>query len=134
MIKFLAPLTDNPNSPSNDGKTPIHEAAWRGKVEIVKFLAPLTEHPNSPCNDGKTPIYVAAENRLQLRGMKQEHIEIVKFLAPLTDNPDAPDEFGNTPSSVTKRSAIRKFLKSFDTSSSSRKPNDEPLPKRAKKF
>ena len=90
-------------------------------------MAPLTENPNAPCYNGKTPIYVAAENRLQLRGMKRKHNKIVKFLAPLTDNPDAPDNCGNTPSSVTKSSAIRKLLKSFDT-------NDEPSAKRAKKF
>ena len=129
MIKFLAPLTDNPNSPSNSGKTPIYEAAWRGEVEIVKFLAPLTDNPNFPCNNGKTPIYAAAkEDQFESPRMAKRRTEIVKILAPLTENPDAPDEHGNTPSSVTDRSAVRKFLKSF------RKPTGEPFAKRARKF
>ena len=42
MVKILAPLTDNPNAPNEDGETPIHEAAFYGHTELVKILAPLT--------------------------------------------------------------------------------------------
>ena len=73
-VKFLAPLTVNPNAPSNYGETPILWAASEGHTEIVKILAPLTENPNAPNKYGNTPIYLAA-----LHG----HTEIVKILARL---------------------------------------------------
>ena len=35
---ILAYLTDNPNTPDNVGKTPMHWAAYKGHKEIVKYL------------------------------------------------------------------------------------------------
>ena len=88
-VIILAPLTDNPNAPGEDGRTPIYLAAWGGHTEIVQFLAPLTDNPNTPAPGQKTtPIYWAAVHK---------YTEIVKILAPLTDNPNAPDKDGNTP-------------------------------------
>ena len=75
--KILAPLTEKPNAPDKDGRTPIYQAAWKGSTEIVKVLAPLTENPNAPDIDGHTPIFSAAMNG---------HTEIVKILAPLIVN------------------------------------------------
>ena len=40
MVKIIAPLTDNPNAPKQDGITPIHKAAYIGHTKIVKILAP----------------------------------------------------------------------------------------------
>ena len=37
IVKFLADLTDTPNSKDNNGATPIHNAAMCGHLEIVKF-------------------------------------------------------------------------------------------------
>ena len=48
-------MTDNPNAPNHNGKTPIHEAAYWGHTKIVKFLAPLTDNPNAPDYYGNTP-------------------------------------------------------------------------------
>ena len=42
---MLAPFTDNPNAPENNGTTPIHIAALHGHTEIVKILIPLTDNP-----------------------------------------------------------------------------------------
>ena len=88
IIQILAPLTDKPNAPDENGFTPIHEAARNGHVEIVKILASLTDNPNAPDENGVTPIHEAA-----LEG----HTEIVKILVPMTDNPNVPDKFGRTP-------------------------------------
>ena len=60
MVKILAPLTDNPNAPDEDGDTPINWAAYKGHTEMVKILAPLTDNPNAPDEDGDTPINWAA--------------------------------------------------------------------------
>ena len=51
----MAPLTDNPNKPNENGQTPIHFAAWNGHTEIVKILAPLTDNPNAPNKNGESP-------------------------------------------------------------------------------
>ena len=59
IIKIVGPLTDNFNAPDNQGRTPIHWAAWRGHTEIVKILAPLTANPFAPDNQGWTPIHWA---------------------------------------------------------------------------
>ena len=80
IVKILAPLIVNPNTPDNLGWTPIHEAANYGHTKIVKILAPLTANPNSPDNQGRTSIHVAA---------KYGSTEIVKILAPLTANYDS---------------------------------------------
>ena len=58
--KILAPLTDNPNAPNEDGETPISCAIKNGNIEIVKILAPLTDNPNAPNDNGYPPIYWAA--------------------------------------------------------------------------
>ena len=84
IAKILAPLTDNPNVPNENGRTPIYWAAYHGHIEIVKILASLTDNPNAPDKDGETPIHWAASNG---------HKEIVNILAPLTDN-----EWGHTSS------------------------------------
>ena len=61
-MSILAPLTDNPNSPDEDGETPILLAARYGNREIIKVLAPLTNNPNAPNRDGESPILLAAFN------------------------------------------------------------------------
>ena len=62
IVEIVAPLTNNPNAPNEDGSTPIHLAAWKGYTEIVKILVPLTDNPNAPNNKGITPFYWALHN------------------------------------------------------------------------
>ena len=64
IVKFLAPLTDNPNAPNKYGWTPLYWAAYYGYTEIVKTLAPLTDNPNAP-EDGKTPSSVTKNTEIQ---------------------------------------------------------------------
>ena len=40
-------MTDNPNTPTNSGYTPIMQAKFHGHSEIVKFLASLTDNHKS---------------------------------------------------------------------------------------
>ena len=81
IVKILAPLTDNPNTPDEIRNTPIHQAAYEGHTEIVKILMPMTDNANTPNEGGFTPIHYATNHG---------HSEIVQLLAPLTDNPNAP--------------------------------------------
>ena len=43
IVRLVAPLTDNPNAPDNNGETPIYWAACYGHTEIVKILTPLRQ-------------------------------------------------------------------------------------------
>ena len=38
IVRFLAPLSENPNAPNEDGETPIDVANDGGHNEIVQFL------------------------------------------------------------------------------------------------
>ena len=62
MVTILAPLTENPNSPGEDGITPIYWAVRQRQFEIVKILAPLqkADNRNAQDEDGDTPIIKAA--------------------------------------------------------------------------
>ena len=51
IVKTLVPLTDDPNSPDNNARTPISCAAECG---LVKILANLTENSNSLDRYGQT--------------------------------------------------------------------------------
>ena len=62
MIRFAAPLQDNPNEPfpvgsllGLDGWTPIQVAAKKKYDEILEILAPLADNLDAPAPDGMTP-------------------------------------------------------------------------------
>ena len=65
IVKFLAPLTNNPNAPDDYGYTPIFWAAYYGHTEIVKILIPLTRNPNAPIKKGETPSSVAKNEEIR---------------------------------------------------------------------
>ena len=88
VVNILAPLTDNPNAPDEDGKTPIYWAALNGHTDIIKILTPMTSNPNFSTVYGVTPIRNAA---------RKGHTEIVQILASLTDNVNVPSNLGFTP-------------------------------------
>ena len=64
IVKFLAPLTDNPNAPIL-GHTPIYMAAREGHSKIVKLLSQFTDNPNAPNRDGKTPSTVTKNEQIR---------------------------------------------------------------------
>ena len=77
VIKYLAPLTKNPNAQDSMGRTPIYLAAQNGHLECIKVLAPLCKNPNTPLfvkpdeSSAQTPIQAAEMNG---------HDEIKSFL------------------------------------------------------
>ena len=88
VIKTLAPLIENLNSPDTNGITPIHHASNFGQFDVIRFLAPLTKNPNAPDKNEVTPIYIAAH---------EGHLDVIKLLAPLTETPNATAKNGWTP-------------------------------------
>ena len=82
LMKVLAPLLKNPNSPTRHIFTAIHAAARMGHADIIKYLAPLTENPNAQETlFGRTPIYIAA---------KYGNLECIKALVPFGKNINTP--------------------------------------------
>ena len=71
IIKFLAPLTDNPNSPCKDGKTPLHVAAEKGYLKVCEAILKNIQG-KMPKWKGKTPLMLAFE---------KNHFELWEFLA-----------------------------------------------------
>ena len=129
MIKFLSPLSINPNSPrAGLTETPIYNAARGGHAEVIKILAPFTANPNMPNKCGTTPIHVAAlyghlevikvmtplvenlnvetyhtnETPIYLAA-EYGHLEVVKYLAPLVSDPNRPNKYGKSPIAVAER-------------------------------
>ena len=60
ILKILAPLSDNPNTPGSNGLTPINFAVENGYLEIIKIMAPLLNNPTAT-NIGITLIHRAME-------------------------------------------------------------------------
>ena len=77
IVKILAPLSNNHDSPGKNGETPINEAANYGHTEIVKILCPLTDNPNASNNYGLTPMSVAQKDEI-CRVLESFKIIIVK--------------------------------------------------------
>lgn len=50
----------DPDSPNNDGMTPVFVAAENGQVDVIKTLADMGADLNTADNDGATPVCVAA--------------------------------------------------------------------------
>jgi ankyrin repeat protein len=78
----------DPNAKDNDGKTPLHIAAYWDSVEIVKILLERGADPNAKDNDGKTPLYWAT-----FKG----RVEIVKILLERGADPWIADNDGRVP-------------------------------------
>ena len=93
------------NSPDDNGRTPIHWAAFYGYSEIMTILIANSQNPITRNVNGETPIHFAA---------KKGHKKIVEHLILLTDIPNDENINGMTPFEFAKRKGyfeITKILK-----------------------
>lgn len=83
-----------------EGRTPLHEAAWRSaSPEVIRILvaagadvdAQTDDYAHTSCNCalGETPLHFAAK--------QEDSLQVMEALIELGADPDATDSYGNTP-------------------------------------
>ena len=56
IVKLLLEHGAKPNAKDNDGWTPLHYAAYRGRVDVVKILLEHGANPRIADNEGHIPL------------------------------------------------------------------------------
>ena len=79
------------NACDNAGWTPLHLAAWFGRLEFVRMLLEHGALINTPDDDGHTPLHMAP-----IGG----HVEVISLLLEHGADPNACDKGGKTPSDL----------------------------------
>jgi len=91
VVRVLATLGANVDTPDNYGVTPAFVAAHKGQVEVVRLLAKLGAGIETPNNEGATPAWIAAQ---------EGQVEVVRLLAKLGASVDTPNNYGVTPAII----------------------------------
>ena len=63
VVRYLAGLGADMETPIHDGATPAFIACYRGNVEIVRFLCSQMVNLETPNANGNTPFAIAAQHR-----------------------------------------------------------------------
>ncbi|MBL6621577.1 MAG: ankyrin repeat domain-containing protein [Rickettsiales bacterium] len=79
---------DNVNDKNDEGKTPLHEAAKKGNLEIINLLLGLQVQIEAKDEEGKTPLHEAAQ---------YGHYNSAQRLIAARANVNAVDKNGKTP-------------------------------------
>ena len=82
------------------GRTALHYAARRDKINPIKLLLKKNADLNLKERNGATPLHFAAE---------KGHLKVVQYLAYGSDL-KAVDNLNNTPKDVSKNNEIKEFL------------------------
>jgi ankyrin repeat protein len=83
VVRTLLEAGANPNTEVMNGRTPLHTAAYAGRIEMVRALLEAGANPNVAGLHGYTPLYHAVE---------RDHIEVIGALLEAGANPNAPVE------------------------------------------
>ena len=84
------------NAQDNDGRTPLHNAAMCGAVEIAEFLILKGADVDAKGPVGATPLHWAARGRMRIRPTLQID-KVVELLVANGTNIHARDDEGRTP-------------------------------------
>jgi hypothetical protein len=88
VATFLASDPALANSKDTDGQTPLYQAAWRGREDVVRLLLQKGADANSKDRYGETPLHVAANNG---------RLGVVQVLLANKANVNAKSDSGWTP-------------------------------------
>nr|WP_246198629.1 ankyrin repeat domain-containing protein [Wolbachia endosymbiont of Ctenocephalides felis wCfeJ] len=106
IIEFLLSKEVGVNDTDKQGYTPLHYAAWRGRLEVARFLIEKGSDINAADTStaGKKPTHVAAENNSE---------SVIEFLLEKGVSVDEADKNGWTPLHYAARFGqpeVAKFL------------------------
>jgi ankyrin repeat protein len=98
LEKVSALLKDNPGlvfDKDNEGKTPLHWAAFNGRKDMAELLLANKADVDSKDNNGQTPLHYAASFRSF--GLRFSRVQLVELLLANKANVDSRDNNGYTP-------------------------------------
>jgi ankyrin repeat protein len=76
------------NAADSNGYTPLHEAAWRGHLDVVHLLLECKADVKATDSEGDTPLHHAARNG---------HVDVVRLLLEHKADIKATEVDGSTP-------------------------------------
>jgi ankyrin repeat protein len=101
VAKLLLEHGADLNAKNESGWTPLHKAAFWGRVDIVATLLEHGADPDVQDKFGRTPLHSAA-----LEG----HVDVVRLLLEYGADPTAKNEDGDTPLDLARRRGHRKVV------------------------
>jgi len=87
-VEMLLKNGANPNYRDKDGWTPLHYAAYRGRVDVAELLIKHGAEINAKDNDGATPLHLAAQ---------KGHVDVAELLIKYSAEVNARSNNGRTP-------------------------------------
>lgn len=104
VVKFLVSAGAQVNAKDDDGATPLHQAALKGKTRMVRFLIAKGAELDARSNAGDVALHEAAW------GLGDEHLSTVKVLVSKGADINARNGQGQTALQIAKRSGHRRVV------------------------
>ena len=89
-----------------EGKTLLHFAAERDRVDILRLLLRGGANPNLQDEDGKTPLHYALDEYYSRRNDKEDITKMIELLVANGADIEIKDNEGRSPESITEDDAF----------------------------
>jgi len=114
IAQFLLPLLVPGGVESRDqwGKTPLHNAAWRGHADVVKWLVdPAGANIHAVDENGRTPLLWAARGGDEV----EQRVQIIQHLLAAGADPNARTASRERPVDFARDDSVRQLLEAVTT-------------------